>query len=175
MRARPSVLRQFAQMSTRKSGIGRSSSSNRSRRCCSSTGSCSGPGPRPCSIGLQRMPKFEMEKMEGWRPGVHQLAASDCEPLLLRELLALADDDSLARWEALSLGYPCNSFGELSTARFPDAWTKSSPWVVQRLARACVAYGLLSLACTLHWHSGGGRQSNMGWPWMAARRARSVD
>ena len=58
------------------------------------------------------MPRFEMEKMEGWQPGTLQLAASDCEPLLLRELLELADDDSRQRWEELSLGYPSSSAGE---------------------------------------------------------------
>jgi hypothetical protein len=56
-----------------------------------------------------------MEKMEGWRPGVLQLAASDCEPLSLRELLTMAeeggDDDSRQRWEELSLGYPPCSEG----------------------------------------------------------------
>lgn len=35
----------------------------------------------------------------------HQLSASDVEPLTLPELLALADRDSLGRWESLSLGY----------------------------------------------------------------------
>jgi aspartate/methionine/tyrosine aminotransferase len=33
------------------------------------------------------------------------LSASDCEGLTQRELLALADADSLARWDALALGY----------------------------------------------------------------------
>ncbi|HEY3341641.1 MAG TPA: aminotransferase class I/II-fold pyridoxal phosphate-dependent enzyme [Anaerolineae bacterium] len=33
------------------------------------------------------------------------LSASDCEGLALHELLALADADSLARWDALTLGY----------------------------------------------------------------------
>ena len=33
------------------------------------------------------------------------LSASDCEGLTQRELLALADADSLARWDALTLGY----------------------------------------------------------------------
>jgi aspartate/methionine/tyrosine aminotransferase len=33
------------------------------------------------------------------------LSASDCESLTLRELLGMADADSLARWEQLSLGY----------------------------------------------------------------------
>jgi aspartate/methionine/tyrosine aminotransferase len=33
------------------------------------------------------------------------LSASDCESLSMQELLALADEDSLARWQSLSLGY----------------------------------------------------------------------
>jgi aspartate/methionine/tyrosine aminotransferase len=35
----------------------------------------------------------------------HVLCASDAEPLTLSELLALADDDALARWDSLRLGY----------------------------------------------------------------------
>jgi len=35
----------------------------------------------------------------------HLLCCSDCEPLRLRELLDVADEDSLERWDALSLGY----------------------------------------------------------------------
>ena len=35
----------------------------------------------------------------------HNLCASDVEPLTLRELLALADDELRERWEGLSLGY----------------------------------------------------------------------
>jgi len=35
----------------------------------------------------------------------HLLCASDCEPLTLAELLALADDETRAGWEQLSLGY----------------------------------------------------------------------
>jgi aspartate/methionine/tyrosine aminotransferase len=35
----------------------------------------------------------------------HQLSASDVEAFALPELLALADDDAKARWNALSLGY----------------------------------------------------------------------
>jgi aspartate/methionine/tyrosine aminotransferase len=33
------------------------------------------------------------------------LSASDCEALSMKELLALADEDGLARWQSLSLGY----------------------------------------------------------------------
>lgn len=35
----------------------------------------------------------------------HQLSASDVEPLTLRELVAMADDDARRRWDALTLGY----------------------------------------------------------------------
>ena len=53
-----------------------------------------------------------MEKLEGWEHATHQLAASDCEPLLLPELLLLADDDCRQRWERLSLGYPDQCIGD---------------------------------------------------------------
>lgn len=64
------------------------------------------------TCGLQAMPQFQMEKLPGWGEATHQLAASDCEPLLLPELLAMADNDLHARWEQLSLGYPGNSAGD---------------------------------------------------------------
>ena len=35
----------------------------------------------------------------------HLLSSSDCEALTLVEVLALADDEVRARWEALRLGY----------------------------------------------------------------------
>lgn len=35
----------------------------------------------------------------------HQLSASDVEPMRMSDVLALADADGLARWEALTLGY----------------------------------------------------------------------
>ena len=35
----------------------------------------------------------------------HLLCCSDANPLSMRELLELADDDAKARWEALTLGY----------------------------------------------------------------------
>ena len=66
------------------------------------------------------MPRFEMEKLPAWSSAPErtvQLAASDCEPLLLPELLALADDDCRERWASLSLGYPCNSLGEPALLR----------------------------------------------------------
>ncbi len=41
-----------------------------------------------------------------WEGAVrHNLAASECEPLLLTDLLAMADDADRARWHALALGY----------------------------------------------------------------------
>ena len=74
----------------------------------SSTAAASG---RPLQ-GLAALPKFHMEKLGGWEDAVHQLAASDCEPLTLPELLEHAGDDGLARWEVLSLGYPDVSRGD---------------------------------------------------------------
>ena len=49
---------------------------------------------------------FRLERHEGWYDGSESLTSSECEPLTLTSLLALADDDALQRWEALSLGYP---------------------------------------------------------------------
>ena len=41
-----------------------------------------------------------------WEGAVrHNLAASECEPLRLPDLLALADDEARSRWESLRLGY----------------------------------------------------------------------
>lgn len=63
-------------------------------------------------LGLRELPRFEMEKLEGWTHAVHQLAASDCEPLGLHELLALANDEERSQWESLSLGYPASTRGD---------------------------------------------------------------
>jgi aspartate/methionine/tyrosine aminotransferase len=51
--------------------------------------------------------EFRLERyFAKWEFAVkHVLCASDCEPMLLTELLELADDDSRRRWETLSLGY----------------------------------------------------------------------
>ena len=46
----------------------------------------------------------------------HVLCASDAEPVALAELLALADDDSLRRWDSLELGYT-ESLGPSGAAR----------------------------------------------------------
>lgn len=54
-----------------------------------------------------RIAEFTLERyFARWEFAVkHVLCASDAEPLRLRDLLAIADDDSLRRWESLSLGY----------------------------------------------------------------------
>ncbi|MBN2499644.1 MAG: aminotransferase class I/II-fold pyridoxal phosphate-dependent enzyme [Anaerolineales bacterium] len=54
--------------------------------------------------------KFEPFKLERYFAkyefsAPYLLSSSDCEPLTLTELLALANPDSLARWDQLSLGY----------------------------------------------------------------------
>jgi len=59
------------------------------------------------STGVRPLQPFELERFFAKYEFCtrHLLCCSDCEPVHLRELLALADEDSLARWEALSLGY----------------------------------------------------------------------
>ena len=58
-------------------------------------------------MSLGRIEDFALERyFARWEFSVrHQLSASDVEPFTLPELLQLADDDSRARWERLSLGY----------------------------------------------------------------------
>jgi aspartate/methionine/tyrosine aminotransferase len=58
-------------------------------------------------VSLGRIEDFALERFFArWEFAVrHQLSASDVEPLTLRELLAMADDDARDRWEGLSLGY----------------------------------------------------------------------
>lgn len=63
-------------------------------------------------LGLRELPRFEMEKLEGWTHADHQLSASDCEPLGLHELVALANDEERSQWERLSLGYPASTRGD---------------------------------------------------------------
>jgi len=50
---------------------------------------------------------FQLERyFAKWEFAVrHVLCASDCEPWAMHELLSLADDDALARWNSLRLGY----------------------------------------------------------------------
>lgn len=54
---------------------------------------------RPAPFKLERF----FEKYEFKAP--HLLCCSDCEPLTLRELLELADDDATHRWNSLKLSY----------------------------------------------------------------------
>ena len=56
---------------------------------------------------LGRIEDFALERyFARWEFAVrHQLSASDVEPLTMSELLALADPDSRARWDSLTLGY----------------------------------------------------------------------
>jgi aspartate/methionine/tyrosine aminotransferase len=58
-------------------------------------------------MNVERLEDFALERyFARWEFAVdHQLSASDIEPYTLSELLALADADSLSRWDALSLGY----------------------------------------------------------------------
>ena len=57
-----------------------------------------------------------MHTEDGWEQARHQLAASDCEPLSLSALLALADDECRQKWDNLSLGYPPSRGDELLLA-----------------------------------------------------------
>ena len=75
-----------------------------------------------CADAAARLPRaqalrpFLVEQYHGWTdPAVEfpSLSSSECEPLSLQQLLALADDDSLRQWEALSLGYPAFNAGSL--------------------------------------------------------------
>ena len=69
--------------------------------------------PRRCYTTRPALRPFRVEQYEGWFDGSDSLTSSECEPLSLRELLAMADPPSLARWEALSLGYPAYNHGSL--------------------------------------------------------------
>ena len=53
------------------------------------------------------LPPFLVERWEGWNASGLQgsLSSSECEPLTMRNLLSLSDEENLARWESLSLGY----------------------------------------------------------------------
>ena len=88
----------------------------------------SSTGPQQ-SVGLHRLPRFHMEKMDSWEKAQHFLASSDCEPLSLKCLLEGADDDSLQRWDRLTLGYPNSTRGdqvlleEIASGVYGDAVT----------------------------------------------------
>jgi aspartate/methionine/tyrosine aminotransferase len=62
----------------------------------------------------QPLRPFEVEQYDGWHvPTVTAgLSDTDCEPLKMSELLALADDDCCRQWEDLSLGYPAHVQGD---------------------------------------------------------------
>jgi len=58
-------------------------------------------------VNLSSLPPFALERyFARWEFAVdYNLCASDLEPLSLRELLALCDDDVRGRWDSLTLGY----------------------------------------------------------------------
>ncbi|KAG2430784.1 hypothetical protein HYH02_013623 [Chlamydomonas schloesseri] len=68
---------------------------------CDATPSTSGSEPR------NQLPAFKLERyFAKWEfKAPHLLCCSDCEPLRLLEVLALADAESLRSWENLRLGY----------------------------------------------------------------------
>ena len=77
-------------------------------------GFCANAAPRLARA--QALRPFLVEQYRGWTdPAVEfpSLSSSECEPLSLQQLLALADDASLRQWEALSLGYPAFNAGSL--------------------------------------------------------------
>ena len=77
-------------------------------------GFCADAAPRLARA--QALRPFLVEQYRGWTdPAVEfpSLSSSECEPLSLQQLLALADDASLRQWEALSLGYPAFNAGSL--------------------------------------------------------------
>eukprot|EP00966_Prymnesium_polylepis_P063218 1467271-Prymnesium_polylepis.1 len=69
--------------------------------------SCRRPLHRALTSSARPLQPFLVERYPGWStPGAESLTSSECEPLLLPELLALADDSTRVMWEVLSLGYP---------------------------------------------------------------------
>jgi DNA-binding transcriptional MocR family regulator len=54
----------------------------------------------------QDLRPFKLEQYDGWTKAPHSLTDSDCEPLLMNELLEMADDECRDMWENLSLAYP---------------------------------------------------------------------
>ena len=79
---------------------------------------------------------FALERFDGWNDSTLSLSSSECEPLLLSELLSHADDEGLERWEKLSLGYVEPSNGseflrrEILEAQFDNDATKLDPTCV---------------------------------------------
>lgn len=66
-----------------------------------------------------------------------QLSRSSCQPLGLRELLALADEQLAAQWRDLQLGYPPNA-GSLQYREVRCVWAGSSFACKQRALFVCV-------------------------------------
>ena len=54
---------------------------------------------------------FLVEQYAGWFDGSDSLSSSECQPMTMRELLSMADDDSRRQWIELSLGYPAFNTG----------------------------------------------------------------
>ena len=68
---------------------------------------------------------FLVEQYEGWFDGSDSLSSSECEPLTLTTLLAMADATTRQRWDELSLGYPAFNTGsrdlrEAISAQYDD-------------------------------------------------------
>jgi aspartate/methionine/tyrosine aminotransferase len=102
-----------------------------------------GGGSHTQVLGLQGMQQFHMEKLSGWEQAVHHLAASDCEPLSLSELLALADDECRAKWESLSLGYPPSRGDEQLLAEIADGLYAGSNMSAENILGVVPAEGIL--------------------------------
>lgn len=94
-------------------------------------------------LGLQGMQQFHMEKLSGWEQATHQLAASDCEPLSLSELLALADDECRVKWESLSLGYPPSRGDEQLLAEIADGLYAGNDLSTENILGVVPAEGIL--------------------------------
>eukprot|EP01046_Picozoa_sp_COSAG06_P016682 COSAG06_NODE_1111_length_10651_cov_5.925227_5_plen_425_part_00 len=100
-------------------------------------------GARRASLGLRGLPPFHMEKLDGWEQARHQLAASDCEPLSLSALLALADDECRQKWDNLSLGYPPSRGDELLLAEIAGGLYAASGLSAEHILGVVPAEGIL--------------------------------
>ena len=60
---------------------------------------------------LSTLRPFLVEQYDGWFDGSDSLSSSECQPMTMRELLSMADDDSRRQWIELSLGYPAFNTG----------------------------------------------------------------
>lgn len=95
------------------------------------------------SLGLRGLPTFHMEKLSGWNQAQHQLAASDCEPLAMAELLAMADDECRAKWDSLNLGYPPTRGDEQLLAEITGGLYAGSSLSVEHVLGVVPAEGIL--------------------------------